>query len=177
MFNKKLHNKILVFAVTSIFCFSFAFTGMAQSTTTDSENQVATQTSSKSKISDIDEETQELIRTQVWKIVKRFQTAMNRLANITDRIASRNKKMEEQGMLSTQKSEAVTKKVTKARKEISSAGDNIILAAAEIKQALSGTPPLKAYDNFKDYTQKSKSNIRNAKEQLLKGLEIMKSAQ
>lgn len=122
----------------------------------------------------IGEESKEIIQAWVWRIVKRFQTAMDRIANISDRMESRLQKMEEEEA-NSKKVENAREKISKARYKIKSAGDNIILAAAEIKQVFDNTSPKKAFEKFDSYTQKSKIDIKQALTELKDGLDVMKS--
>jgi len=119
-------------------------------------------------------ESKEIIQAWVWRIVKRFQTAMNRIVNISDRMESRLQKMEEENA-DNKKVKNAREKILKARHKIKSAGDNIILAAAEIKQVFDDTPPKKAFEKFDSYTQKSKMDIKQALAELKDGLDFMKS--
>ena len=147
--------------------------------TTSSKDLTETPESAPNKteaVKKIDGESKDVIQARVWRIVKRFQAAMNRLANISQRMESRLSKMEERGA-SPEKANSAREDISKAKKHISSAGDKIILAAAEIKQVFKNTPPSQAFEEFRDYTQESKKDIKRSMENLRSALEKMKEIQ
>ncbi len=137
------------------------------STTMSQATRTATSTSYKKKYSNTQKD---IIRAWVWRIVKRYQTAMDRLAKISNRLDSRAKKLEKEGLNISE----VSIKTKQARTKISSAGDNVILAAASIKDIFEkNISPIKGYKKFREYTSKAKGDIKNAKKTLNKGVKLI----
>lgn len=108
----------------------------------------------------VSKEKKDVAQAWVWRIVKRYQTAMDRMAKIADRIDKRAKKLENSGV----NPKETRLKTNEARILLNEAGDNIILAAASINDFFEGRKSAgESYMNFKNYALKGKSNLKEAK--------------
>lgn len=179
--NVKNTKKILIVLLAASLVFGgVALTLKAQSRGTDNsaENIEKTKTRNVSSSSASPEtstghlKNKELVRTWLWITVRRFQATMDRLAKIADRIDSRKNKIEKTGV----EVKGVEQKLSTVRSQISKGGDNIIIAAAELKDISKGAPVAPGFQDFKEYVDKSKSNLKRAKQNLKEALNILKNA-